>query len=269
MEIARTSRSKGPQVQEKMKQGYRKLLRTARQVVNQAKRFQQEIASGVKRAVQGQQKSVLRELRGELETMLPRVQQVIRQAKARVLGGDVHVPGNLVSVFEPSTEVIRKGKASKPTEFGKMIKIQEAENQIVTNYEVFAKRPSDSDLLVPAVEKHQEQFGRVPQMVAGDAAFYSAANERALEVMGVKQISVPNRSTKSPERRRHQKKRSFRRGQKWRTGSEGRISVLKRRHGLNRCRYRGDAGMQRWVGLGVIADNLINIGRFLAGNSSG
>src|SRR3989442_8955623 len=63
---------------------------------------------------------------------------------------------------------------------------------------------------------------------------------------------VPNRSTKSPERRRHQKKRSFRRGQKWRTGVEGRISVLKRRHGLNRCRYRGDAGMQRWVGLGVI-----------------
>ncbi len=94
--------------------------------------------------------------------MLPRVQQVIRQAKARVLGGDVHVPGKLVSVFEPSTEVIRKGKASKPTEFGKMIKIQEAENQIVTNYEVFEKRPSDSDLLVPAVEKHQEQFGRVP-----------------------------------------------------------------------------------------------------------
>jgi IS5 family transposase len=269
MEIARSSRSKGPQVQEKMKQGYRKLRRTTRQVVNQAKRFQQEIASGVKRAVPGQQKSVLRELRRELETMLPRVQQVIRQAKARVLGGDVHVPGKLVSVFEPSTEVIRKGKASKPTEFGKMIKIQEAENQIVTNYEVFAKRPSDSDLLVPAVEKHQEQFGRVPRMVAGDAAFYSAANERELEVMGVKQISVPNRSTKSPERRRHQKKRSFRRGQKWRTGSEGRISVLKRRHGLNRCRYRGDAGMQRWVGLGVIADNLINIGRFLAGNSSG
>ena len=269
MEIARTSRSKGPQVQEKMKQGYRKLLRTARQVVNQAKRFQQEIASGVKRAVPGQQKSVLRDLRGELETMLPRVQQVIRQAKARVLGGDVHVPGKLVSVFEPSMEVIRKGKASKPTEFGKMIKIQEAENQIVTDYEVFEKRPSDSDLLVPAVEKHREQFGRVPHMVAGDAAFYSAANERELEVMGVKQISVPNRSTKSPERRRHQKKRSFRRGQKWRTGSEGRISVLKRRHGLNRCRYRGDAGMQRWVGLGVIADNLINIGRFLAGNNSG
>jgi len=87
--------------------------------------------------------------------------------------------------------------------------------------------------------------------------------------MGVTQISVPYRYTKSPERRRYKKKRSFRRGQKWRTGVEGRISVLKRRHGLNRCRYRGDAGMQRWVGLGVIADNLINIGRFLAANDTG
>ena len=269
MEISRTSRSKGAQVQEKLKQGYRKLLTATRQVVNQAKRFREEMAGGVKRAKDHKQKLVLQSLRKDLETMLPRVQQVIRQSRARVLGGDVHVTGKLVSVFEPSTEVIRKGKASKPTEFGKMVKIQEAENQIITHYEVFEKRPRDADLLVPAVQKHEQQFGHVPQLVAGDAGFYSAGNEAELQDMGVRQISVPNRSTKSPERRRHQRKRSFRRGQKWRTGVEGRISVLKRRHGLNRCRYRGDAGMQRWVGLGVIADNLINIGRFLAATNTG
>jgi IS5 family transposase len=74
-------------------------------------------------------------------------------------------------------------------------------------------------------------------------------------------VCIPNRSTKSVERRREQKKRWFRNGQRWRTGCEGRISVVKRRHGLNRCRYRGEVGMQRWVGLGVIADNLVNIGR--------
>jgi len=269
MEIARTSRSKGPQVQKKLKQGYGKLLTVTRKVVNQAKRFRNEVAIGVKRAKDRDQKLVLAALRKDLEIMLPRVQQVIRQTKARVMGGDVHVAGKLVSVFEPSTEVIRKGKASKPNEFGKMVKIQEAENQIITHYQVFEKRPYDADLLVPAVCKHEEQFGRVPQLVAGDAGFYSADNEAELQKMGVRQISVPNRSTKSPERRRHQKKRSFRRGQKWRTGAEGRISVLKRRHGLNRCRYHGDAGMQRWVGLGVIADNLINIGRFLAVTNSG
>jgi hypothetical protein len=70
--------------------------------------------------------------------------------------------------------------------------------------------------------------------------------------------------SKSAERRRSQKQRWFRKGQKWRTGCEGRISVLKRRHGLNRCRYKGRAGMKRWVELGVISDNLINMGRALA-----
>jgi IS5 family transposase len=79
--------------------------------------------------------------------------------------------------------------------------------------------------------------------------------------MGVKRVSVPSRSTKSAALKREQKKRWFKKGQKWRTGCEGRISVLKRRHGLDRCRYKGDSGMKRWTGLGVIADNLINIGR--------
>jgi IS5 family transposase len=79
---------------------------------------------------------------------------------------------------------------------------------------------------------------------------------------------VPNRSTKSAERRREQRKRWFRHGQKWRTGCEGRISVTKRRHGLNRCRYKGEDGMKRWVGLGVISDNLINIGRAINEKSS-
>jgi IS5 family transposase len=108
---------------------------------------------------------------------------------------------------------------------------------------------------------------RIPRLVAADAAFYSAKNEAAAKAKGVKRVCIPNRSTKSPERRREQKKRWFRQGQKWRTGCEGRISVVKRRHGLNRCRYKGDAGMKRWVGLGVIADNLINIGRAMAKQS--
>jgi IS5 family transposase len=104
-------------------------------------------------------------------------------------------------------------------------------------------------------------LGRTPRMVPADAAFYSAKNEAAAKAQGVKRVCIPNRSTKSTERKREQRKRWFRDGQKWRTGREGRISVVKRRHGLNRCRYKGDAGMKRWVGLGVIADNILNIGR--------
>lgn len=269
LEVALASRRKGKQREEKLKTGYRRLLKVTRQVVNQARRFSEEVRSGVKRARARNQQKVLRVLGQQLNQGTDRVRQVIRQARARVFGGDTHVEGKLVSLFEPTTEVIRKGKAGKPNEFGKMVKIQEAENQIITAYQVYAERPSDSDLLVLAVEAHQAQLGRVPDLVAADAGFYSAKNERDVQEMGVKRVSIPSRNTKSVERRRHQKQRWFRKGQKWRTGVEGRISVLKRRHGLTRCRYNGDDGMQRWVGFGVIADNLINMGRFLAQTDTG
>jgi IS5 family transposase len=263
VEIARASRSKGTQGQERMKGLYQKLLTSTVAVAGQAQRFVKDIADGVKRSADVLRQAALEGMKKELETMSPRVQQVIRQTRARVLHGDTHAAGKIVSLFEPATEVIRRGKAKQPTEFGKMIKVQEAEAQIITSYEVYEKRPSDSDLLVPAIEVHQQRLGCVPELVAADAGFYSARGEKAAHAMGVKRVSVPNRSTKSPERRKLQKKRWFKEGQKWRTGCEGRISVLKRRHGLNRSRYQGEDGMKIWVGLGVFCDNLISMSHHL------
>jgi IS5 family transposase len=264
MEITRAARVKGDKGKEKLVPIYRKLVDIAGRVVAQARRFSAEIARGVKHSPEARRQAVLRTLKSKLDTMVSRTQQVVSQTKARVFGDDTRFENKLLSMFEPSTEIIRKGKASKPTEFGKMVKIQEAENQIVIDFEVYEKRPSDSDLLIPAIETHQARMGRTPHLVAGDAGFYSAKNEATAHEMGVKRVSVPNRSTKSPARRQHQKKRWFRQGQKWRTGCEGRISLLKRRHGLSRSRYKDEAGMTRWVGLGVIADNLINIGTAMA-----
>src|SRR5579863_6823234 len=146
------------------------------------------------------------------------------------------VSGKSVSLFEPQTEIIRKGKAGKPNEFGQLVQVQEAENQIVTHYEVFEERPSDRHLLRSAVEAQRRKLGRVPQLVAADAGFYSQVQEEGVQALGVKYVSVPNRSTRSAARRQLEKQRWFKRGQKWRTGCEGRISVLKRRHGLARSR---------------------------------
>src|SRR5438552_8452115 len=260
-EIARIARTKGPLNRDRLQQRYRRLLETTSRVVGQAKRFSKEISEGVKKATDILQQIALEGLREELDRMLPLVMRVMRQTRARIFHGNTHVEDKVLSVFEPSTEIIRKGKAGKPNEFGKMIKLQEAENQIIVDYEVYARRPNDCDLLIPAITTHEAKLGRVPRLLATDAGFYSARNEAAAKAMGVKRVCIPNRSSKSPERKREQKKRWFRDGQKWRTGCEGRISVVKRRNGLNRCRYKGDAGMQRWVALGVISDNLINIGR--------
>jgi len=266
-DIARAARSKTKQRSEKLTRAYDQLLNSTSRVVGQAKRFSAEISAGVKRSTNPLAQLKLEGLRQTLDEMVPRVKQVLKQTRARIHRGDTRSEGKLLSVFEPSTEIIRKGKSGKPNEFGKMVKLQEAENQIVIDFEVYDRRPNDSDLLVPAIDAHQAALGRAPYLLAADAAFYSGKNEAAARSKGVKRICVPNRSTKSPERRREQKKRWFRNGQKWRTGCEGRISVAKRRHGLTRCRYKGESGMKRWVGLGVISDNLINIGRAITKQS--
>jgi len=258
--IARASRNKTEQGRQKMKKAYVQLLEIASRVSGQAKKFAREIAEGVQQG----NLSVLHKAQKQLDEMLPRVKQVLRQTRERVLRGNTQAEGKLLSIFEPHTEVIRKGKAHKPNEFGKLVLIQEAEEQIVTRYQVCEQRPADSTLLQGCLDQHVEQFGRAPDALAADPGFFSAANESQAQQMGVQRVSIPSHDTKSQARKQRQKQRWFKELQKWRTGCEGRISVLKRRHGLRRSRYKGPDGIQRWVGLGVIADNLIHIGTHLA-----
>jgi IS5 family transposase len=257
--IAHALRHKGPEGEDKRKREYRELLSLTRRILNDTARVLQEV-----KIMPRQRRAKLGGIAQQLQVVSERVRSVIRQTKARLFRGVAQFPEKVVSLFEPHTEIIRKGKAGKPNEFGKLVQVQEAENQIITHYEVFDKRPSDQHLLVRAVETHQRKLGRAPRLLAADAGFYSRENEQAVQQMGVTYVSIPNRNTRSEERRRLQKRRWFKKGQKWRTGCEGRISVLKRRHGLSRCRYHGIGGMRRWVGLGVIADNLFNIGRYLS-----
>jgi len=258
--IARASRNKTEQGRQKMKNAYTRLLDITTRVTGQAKKFAREIASGVKSG----NLSVLHRAKEQLDEMIPRVQQVMRQTRERILRGNTQAEGKLLSIFETHTEVIRKGKANKPNEFGKLVVVQEAENQIVTHYQVCEQRPADSTLLEGCLDQHVEQFGRAPREVAADPGFFSAANESKAQDMGVKRVSIPSHDTKSPARKLRQKQRWFKKLQKWRTGCEGRISVLKRRHGLQRSLYKGPDGIRRWVGLGVIADNLVHIGTHLA-----
>lgn len=254
--IAMASRQSVAGSEERRRKQYRELLRYSRQILNDARRVMEEISAKRNKGI--------RRLGVILSSMAERVRQVVKQAKTRVFEGITQMPGKVVSLFEPHTEIIRKGKASKPTEFGKLVQLQEAENQIITHYEVFERRPSDRELLLSSVETQIHRLGRVPELVTADAGFYSQAQERAVQAKGVKWVAVPNRSTHSRERKKLEKLRWFKKAQRWRTGCEGRISVLKRRHGFGRCRYRGLDGIRRWVGLGVLADNLINIGNTLA-----
>src|SRR6202030_1043457 len=203
LEIGRVARAKGSIDQDKLKRRYGQLLDATSRVVGQAKHFSTEISQGVKRARSVLEQLALEGLRQELDLMTSRVRQVMKQTRARIFRGNTRSEGKLLSLFEPSTEVIRKGKAGKPNEFGKMAKLQEAENQIIIDYEVYSRRPYDSDLLVAAIETHQALLGRAPRLAAANAAFCST--KTAAKAKGVKHVCIPNRATKSLERKRAEK----------------------------------------------------------------
>jgi IS5 family transposase len=253
--------ARSPKTRDAMVKSYRTLMATTRAVLRDTATMIRRLGQRVRNARPPVQSMLLR-AHDRLRDIRPVVQRVVDQTRARLLGGDTHVTDKVLSVFEPHTETIRKGKISKPNEFGKLVTIQESEHQIITGYDVHIKRPADVTLWTAALDRHQTIFGRAPDLAAGDRGFSSATNEQAAADRGVRRVVLPRRGAKSPARRAYEHQRWFRRGQRWRVGCEGRISVLKRRHGLNRCRYHGEEGMHRWVGLGVIANNLMSTATF-------
>ena len=126
--IALSGRVRGSEGEQRRQQRYGKLLHLSRQILNDTRRVMAEVEElgRVKR-------KRVEAMMEHLEQMSGRMKQVMEQTKARIFAGWTQMPGKLVSIFEPQTEIIRKGKASKPTEFGKLVQIQEAENQIITH----------------------------------------------------------------------------------------------------------------------------------------
>jgi transposase, IS5 family len=253
--------ARSPKTRDAMVKSYRTLMATTRTVLRDTATMVRRLGQRLRTATPQRQR-MLQRAQDRLQAMRPLVQRVVDQTRARLLGGDTHVSDKVLSVFEPHTETIRKGKIAKPNEFGKLVTIQESEHQIITGYDVHAKRPADVTLWTAALDRHQTIFGHAPDLAAADRGFSSATNERAATARGVRRLVLPHRGPKSPARRAYERQRWFRRGQRWRVGCEGRISVLKRRHGLDRCRYHGEDGMHRWVGLGVIANNLVSTATF-------
>lgn len=256
LEIQYAARS--PQTRDRLGANYRRLVATTRAVLRDAETMQHRTAQRVRNVTDATRRRVGR-AQGQLKTMIPLLRRVVAQTTQRVFEGDTHVPDKVVSLFEPHTTPIRKGKIVTPTEFGQLVSIQEADGQIVTAYAVHDGRPADSTLWEPALDAHEQTFGKPPDLAVADRGFASAANEAAATARGVRRVVLPRPGPKTPARRAHERQRWFRRGLRWRVGCEGRISVLKRRHRLRRCLYHGADGMERWVGLGVLAGNLVVI----------
>ena len=261
LEIARAAKSLTEAGQRRLQEGYRKLVALTRGVVRQAGAVLEGLAAGRLKVV-GDLLWVETQT-AQLRRFLPLVQKVIAQTQERVWEGNRHVVGKVLSLFEPHTEAIRKGKAHKPTEFGRLVRIDQVENGIVSHYQVLQGNPADTNAWVPALEQHQACFGRPPRMGTADRGYFSANNERDAQAMGVEKVVLPARGRLSQARARHQKQRWFRRALRWRAGIEADISTLKHSFSMLRASYQGERGFQRYVGWSVITKNLFSMARWL------
>jgi IS5 family transposase len=243
--------------QEAMKEAYGRLIAVAQQSVAQAQR--------VAAVLEQRSGAAAQRVREQIATFVPRVEQVIDQARRRVLEG-VAVPAKekLVSLFEPHTQIVKRGKPGRDVEFGRKVKLDEVEGGIISGYQVLAEAGPDAPHLKSSLEQHQKQFGKAPELLTGDRGFWTAENEAQAQAAGVKRVVIPYAGKAPPERVEYEQQGWFRRGYRWRAGEEGRISVLKRRFGLDRCRDHGEEGFEKWVGWGVVTSNLVQIARATA-----
>ncbi len=253
----RSARRAARQGRQATRQTYGRLLDTTRASIRQA----QTVLEALKEEASEQTDR----LRQTLETFIPRTQQVIGQTVRRVFEGEkVPAQDKLVSIFEPHSDIIKRGKAHKETEFGHKVWLDEVEGGIISGYRVLEGNPSDQDQWQPSLDHHVQLFGKPPWLASADRGVWLPDNEQYATDLGVKRVILPQRGDKSDDRKRYEKQAWFRRGRRWHAGVEGRISVTKRKHCLDRCLNQGDDGFQRCVGWGVIANNLTLMGRKLA-----
>jgi len=253
-QIGETLRKKTDAAKTAGRQQYQELLEMTRKTV--------EWAGATKKRLQPCREVKANRLVQILETFLPRTEQVMDQTMRRILQGE-QVPASekIVSLFEEHTDIIRRGKESRPVEYGHKVWLNEVEGGLVSHYRILEGNPSDEQQWKPSLKAHLKTFHKPPQQASGDRGLFSEPNEQLAHDLGVKKVILPQRGHRSKARLKHEHKAWFVKGRHWHAGIEGRISVLKRAHDLGRCLAHGFAGFQCWVGWGVIAGNLAVLGR--------
>jgi len=196
--------------------------------------------------------------------------RVIEQARRRALGGE-QVPNSekVYSIFEPHTDLIKRGKVRTPIEFGHKVFLAESAQGLITQYEVLKGNPPDEIHVTPSLLRHRQAFGRVPELYGSDRGFFSEQNLASCKHVGVKVVCIPQRGgNRTPRREAYESSAVFKKGQRFRAGIEGRISVLFRGRGMKRCLAEGRDRFELCVGAAVLANNLLRIAALLITRSS-
>jgi IS5 family transposase len=255
--VVQDTRRSGEKAKEEGQAAYRKLIRVAETTIGQA----QKVLPWLREQVACQDKKLAQ----TLETFTPKAQQVVSQTIRRVLQQEkVPASEKIVSIFEAHSDIIQRNKAHKPTEYGHKVWLDEVDGGIVTRWDILDGNPNDDRQWLPSLEHHIKLFGKAPQQASADRGVHSSENERLAQQRGIRHVILPQPGRRSEERLKYERQSWFKRGRKWHNGVEGRISVLKRRFELNRCRDHGEVGFDKWVGWGVIVANLKTISRKVA-----
>lgn len=252
--IGEILRKRTDEAKEAGKQQYQALLDMTEKTIQEAVQTCQQLEQQTSKAAQ--------RLKRKLETFIPLAEKIVDQTSRRVLKGEqVPAQDKVLSIFEPHTDIICRGKENHPVEYGHKVWLNEVDGGIVTHFRILDGNPNDENQWEPSLENHVETFGQAPEQASADRGLYSAANEKFASDLGVQYVVLPKPGYKSKTRQEYESQEWFVEARKWHAGVEGRISVLKRAHGLVRCLDHGLPGFERWVGWGVIAGNLAVMGR--------
>ena len=197
-------------------------------------------------------------------------ERVINQARRRVLGGEqVPTAEKIYSIFEPHTDLIKRGKVRTPVEFGHKVFLAESAKGLITQYEVLKGNPMDEVHVAPSLKRHHRAFRRAPELYATDRGFFSEQNVTTCVQGAVNTVCIPQRGgSMTPQRQAYERSAVFKQGQRFRAGIEGRISVLMRGRGMKRCRAEGAERFTLFVGAAVLANNLMIVAALLTNRSS-
>jgi len=198
-------------------------------------------------------------LLADLERTAEVVERVAAQTRVRLRGETPDGATRIVSLHDPDARPIVKGRLAKPVEFGYKAQVVDNVDGIVLDHEVHRGTPPDAPMLAPAVARIAARFGRAPRAVTADRGYGEAAVDTGLEALGVKRVVIPRKGRPGVNRQHVQRSRSFRKLVKWRTGSEARISCLKRDYGWRRTLTDRETGAATWCGWGVLAHNATKI----------
>lgn len=204
-------------------------------------------------------------LRQEIDHYCRLADRVIDQTRRRVIDGE-QVPNaeKVYSIFEPHTDLIKRGKVRSPMEFGHKVFLAESAKGLITQYYVLKGNPSDEQHVGRSLQRHKKVFAQAPELYGADRGFFSERNLTLCEHSGVKVVCIPQSGgRRTPEREACEKAPAFKQGQRFRAGIEGRISVLFRGRGMKRCLAEGIERFELLVGAAVLANNLMNIASLL------